>query len=157
MAKVVEKRPDGTTVVEVPAVDGAALKVGASVDVVSCRARAFAGAALAVRRGRGQVPAVRDRRDQGCTERLYSARPGESDSLVPGARSVGDCRRQYRAGAGRQRRDVSIGTFLDLRYLIDSGRRPAQMLEDARSIGDGIIAATAVTAVTVALPLVTAR
>lgn len=28
---------------------------------------------------------------------------------------------------------ISIGTFLDLRYLVDSGR-PAQLLDDARSI-----------------------
>lgn len=32
---------------------------------------------------------------------------------------------------------VSIGSFLDLRYLVDSGRRPPQVLEDARSIVDG--------------------
>jgi len=32
---------------------------------------------------------------------------------------------------------VSIGSFLDLRYLVDSGRRPAQVIEDARSIVDG--------------------
>lgn len=32
---------------------------------------------------------------------------------------------------------VSIGSFLDLRYLVDSGRRPVQVLEDARSIVDG--------------------
>lgn len=29
---------------------------------------------------------------------------------------------------------VSIGSFLDLRYLVDSGRRPPEMLDDARSI-----------------------
>ena len=29
---------------------------------------------------------------------------------------------------------VSIGSFLDLRYLVDSGRLSAQVLEDARSI-----------------------
>lgn len=29
---------------------------------------------------------------------------------------------------------VSIGSFLDLRYLVDSGRRPPEILEDARSI-----------------------
>jgi hypothetical protein len=34
MAKVVEKRPDGTVVVEVPAIDAAKLEVGASVDVL---------------------------------------------------------------------------------------------------------------------------
>lgn len=33
MAKVIEKRPDGTTVVVVPAADAAELEVGASVDV----------------------------------------------------------------------------------------------------------------------------
>ncbi len=33
MAKVVEKRPDGTTVVIVPAADAAGLEIGASVDV----------------------------------------------------------------------------------------------------------------------------
>lgn len=32
---------------------------------------------------------------------------------------------------------VSIGSFLDLRYLVDSRRRPIQVLEDARSIVDG--------------------
>ncbi|MGI8661154.1 MAG: type II toxin-antitoxin system VapC family toxin [Thermoleophilaceae bacterium] len=32
---------------------------------------------------------------------------------------------------------VSIGSFLDLRYLVDSGRRPAQILDDARSIVEG--------------------
>lgn len=32
---------------------------------------------------------------------------------------------------------VSIGSFLDLRYLVDSGRRRAQVIEDARSIVDG--------------------
>jgi len=32
---------------------------------------------------------------------------------------------------------VSIGSFLDLRYLVDSGRRPPQVLDDARSIMDG--------------------
>ena len=34
MAKVIEKRPDGTTVVVVPAVDAAELEVGAAVDVL---------------------------------------------------------------------------------------------------------------------------
>jgi hypothetical protein len=33
MAKVIEKRPDGTTVIVVPAADAAELEVGASVDV----------------------------------------------------------------------------------------------------------------------------
>lgn len=33
MAKVIEKRPDGTTVVVVPAADAAELEVGASVEV----------------------------------------------------------------------------------------------------------------------------
>jgi PIN domain nuclease of toxin-antitoxin system len=32
---------------------------------------------------------------------------------------------------------VSIGSFLDLRYLVDSGRLSAQVLDDARSIVDG--------------------
>lgn len=32
---------------------------------------------------------------------------------------------------------VSIGSFLDLRYLVDSGRLSAQLLDDARSIVDG--------------------
>lgn len=32
---------------------------------------------------------------------------------------------------------ISIGSFLDLRYLVDSGRRPPQVLDDARSIVDG--------------------
>lgn len=32
---------------------------------------------------------------------------------------------------------VSIGSFLDLRYLVDSGRRSAQSLEDTRSIVNG--------------------
>lgn len=31
---------------------------------------------------------------------------------------------------------VSIGSFLDLRYLVDSGRLSAQVLEEARSIVD---------------------
>lgn len=33
MAKVIEKRPDGTTVIIVPAADAAELEIGASVDV----------------------------------------------------------------------------------------------------------------------------
>jgi hypothetical protein len=33
VAKVIEKRPDGTTVVIVPAADAAELEIGASVDV----------------------------------------------------------------------------------------------------------------------------
>jgi len=33
MAKVIEKRPDGTTVIVVPAADAAELEIGASVDV----------------------------------------------------------------------------------------------------------------------------
>ena len=32
---------------------------------------------------------------------------------------------------------VSIGSFLDLRYLVDSGRRPPGVLDDARSIVQG--------------------
>ncbi len=32
---------------------------------------------------------------------------------------------------------VSIGSFLDLRYLVDSGRLSAQLFDDARSIIDG--------------------
>lgn len=32
---------------------------------------------------------------------------------------------------------VSIGSFLDLRYLVDSGRLSAQLFDDARSIVDG--------------------
>jgi PIN domain nuclease of toxin-antitoxin system len=32
---------------------------------------------------------------------------------------------------------VSIGSFLDLRYLVDSGRLSEQMFADARSIVDG--------------------
>lgn len=32
---------------------------------------------------------------------------------------------------------VSIGSFLDLRYLVDSGRLAKQALDDARSIVDG--------------------
>jgi PIN domain nuclease of toxin-antitoxin system len=32
---------------------------------------------------------------------------------------------------------ISIGSFLDLRYLVDSGRRPPEVLEDARSIVNG--------------------
>jgi len=31
---------------------------------------------------------------------------------------------------------VSVGSFLDLRYLVDSGRVSAQLLEEARSIVD---------------------
>jgi len=34
MAKVIEKRPDGTTVIVVPAADASELEVGAAVDVV---------------------------------------------------------------------------------------------------------------------------
>jgi hypothetical protein len=34
MAKVIEKRPDGTTVVVVPAADASELEVGAAVDVL---------------------------------------------------------------------------------------------------------------------------
>src|SRR5680860_272245 len=34
MAKVIEKRPDGTTVIVVPAVDASELEVGAAVDVL---------------------------------------------------------------------------------------------------------------------------
>ena len=34
MAKVIEKRPDGTTVVIVPAADASELEVGAAVDVL---------------------------------------------------------------------------------------------------------------------------
>ncbi|MGB8500501.1 MAG: hypothetical protein WCD85_21230 [Pantoea agglomerans] len=34
MAKVIEKRPDGTTVVVVPAADASGLEVGAAVDVL---------------------------------------------------------------------------------------------------------------------------
>ncbi len=34
MAKVIEKRPDGTTVVVVPAADASDLEVGAAVDVL---------------------------------------------------------------------------------------------------------------------------
>ena len=45
---------------------------------------------------------------------------------------------------------VSIGSFLDLRYLVDSGRRPAQVLEDARSIVDG----EAFTVVPLDLPII---
>ncbi len=29
---------------------------------------------------------------------------------------------------------VSVGTFLDLRYLVDSGRRPVELLDEARVI-----------------------
>jgi PIN domain nuclease of toxin-antitoxin system len=32
---------------------------------------------------------------------------------------------------------VSVGSFLDLRYLVDSGRLSEQLLDDARSIVDG--------------------
>lgn len=32
---------------------------------------------------------------------------------------------------------ISIGSFLDLRYLVDSGRFSVQVLDDARSIVDG--------------------
>lgn len=32
---------------------------------------------------------------------------------------------------------VSVGSFLDLRYLVDSGRLAEQALDDARSIVDG--------------------
>lgn len=35
MAKVIEKRPDGTTVIIVPAADASELEVGATVDVLS--------------------------------------------------------------------------------------------------------------------------
>lgn len=35
MAKVIEKRPDGTTVVVVPAADASGLEVGAAVDVLA--------------------------------------------------------------------------------------------------------------------------
>lgn len=45
---------------------------------------------------------------------------------------------------------VSIGSFLDLRYLVDSGRRPAEVLEDARSIVDG----EAFTVVPLDLPII---
>lgn len=34
MAKVIEKRPDGTTVIVVPAADASKLEVGAAVDVL---------------------------------------------------------------------------------------------------------------------------
>jgi len=34
MAKVIEKRPDGTTVIVVPAADASELEVGAAVDVL---------------------------------------------------------------------------------------------------------------------------
>jgi hypothetical protein len=40
MAKVIEKRSDGTTVVEVPPADAVDLEVGASVDVSPTRAHA---------------------------------------------------------------------------------------------------------------------
>jgi PIN domain nuclease of toxin-antitoxin system len=33
--------------------------------------------------------------------------------------------------------NVSIGSFLDLRYLVDSGRLPEQVLDDAESIVEG--------------------
>ena len=39
MAKVVEKRSDGTTVVEVPLADAAELEVGASVDILPALSR----------------------------------------------------------------------------------------------------------------------
>jgi hypothetical protein len=39
MAKVIEKRPDGTTVVIVPAADAVGLEVGVSVDVLPKPAR----------------------------------------------------------------------------------------------------------------------
>jgi len=45
---------------------------------------------------------------------------------------------------------VSIGSFLDLRYLVDSGRRPPQVLDDARSIVDG----EAFTVVPLDLPII---
>jgi PIN domain nuclease of toxin-antitoxin system len=45
---------------------------------------------------------------------------------------------------------VSIGSFLDLRYLVDSGRRPARVLEDSRSIVDG----EAFTVVPLGLPII---
>jgi len=45
---------------------------------------------------------------------------------------------------------VSIGSFLDLRYLVDSGRRPSQVLDDARSIVDG----EAFTVVPLDLPII---
>lgn len=40
MAKVVEKRSDGTIVIEVPPVDAAELEVGASVDILPALSRA---------------------------------------------------------------------------------------------------------------------
>jgi len=45
---------------------------------------------------------------------------------------------------------VSIGSFLDLRYLVDSGRVSAQLFDDARSIADG----EAFTVVPLDLPVV---
>lgn len=47
---------------------------------------------------------------------------------------------------------ISVGTFLDLRYLVDSGRRPAQLLDDARSV----VAGDAVTLVSLDLPILDA-
>lgn len=43
MAKVIEKRPDGTSVVVVPAADAAALEVGASVEVTPIAVEAGVG------------------------------------------------------------------------------------------------------------------
>jgi PIN domain nuclease of toxin-antitoxin system len=45
---------------------------------------------------------------------------------------------------------VSIGSLLDLRYLVDSGRLSAQLFDDARSIVDG----EAFTVVPLDLPVV---
>ena len=45
---------------------------------------------------------------------------------------------------------VSIGSFLDLRYLVDSGRLSAELFDDARSIVDG----EAFTVVPLDLPVV---
>ena len=45
---------------------------------------------------------------------------------------------------------VSIGTFLDLRYLVDSSRLSAELFDDARSIVDG----EAFTVVPLDLPVV---
>jgi len=45
---------------------------------------------------------------------------------------------------------VSIGSFLDLRYLVDSGRLSTQLFDDARSIVDG----EAFTVVPLDLPVV---
>lgn len=42
MAKVVEKRSDGTAVIEVPPADGVELEVGASVDILSTPSRSGA-------------------------------------------------------------------------------------------------------------------